>query len=120
MQEEPGHYANRCFKKQRESKGNLINEKSTGTTENNADSDTDEYEVSKIEVVGNNLYMGKKPSLMRVHTNGQEVLWQPDTDTQRDIWDEKQLRKFEKKGKATVPLSPTNTKLFAYGSKVPL
>ena len=34
--------------------------------------------------------------------------------------DEKQLRRFEKKGKTTGALSSTNTKLFAYGSKVPL
>ena len=61
--------ANRCFKKQREAKSNLINEKSTGTAENDADSDTDEYEIFKIEVV-NSLYIRKKPSLMRVHTNG--------------------------------------------------
>ena len=64
--------------------------------------------------------MREKPSLMRVLTNDQEVLWQPDTGTQKNVWDEAHFRTFEKKTRKTVKLSPTNIKLFAYGGKTPL
>ena len=57
---------------------------------------------------------------MRVLTNDQEVLWQPDTGTQKNVWDEAHFRSFEKKTRKTVKLSPTNIKLFAYGGKTPL
>ena len=57
---------------------------------------------------------------IRVRTNGQKVLWQPDTVTQKNVWDEAHFRSFEKKIQETVKLSPTNIKLFAYGGKTPL
>ena len=57
---------------------------------------------------------------MRVLTNDQEVLWQPDTGTQKNVWDEAHFRSFEKKAWKTVKLLPTNIKLFAYGGKTPL
>ncbi|XP_028415679.1 uncharacterized protein K02A2.6-like [Dendronephthya gigantea] len=112
-----GHYASKCFKKQKEAGVKRIEEESQDNTEN--DSDTDEYDVAQIGFV-NNLGMREKPSLMRVRTNDQEVLWQPDTGTQKNVWDEKQFRSFEKKTKEPVKLSPTNIKLFAYGGKTPL
>ena len=64
--------------------------------------------------------MREKPSLMIVRTNDQEVLWQPDTGTQKDVWDGAHFCSFEKKTRKTVKLSPTNIKLFAYGDKTPL
>jgi hypothetical protein len=82
-------------------------------------SDTDEYDTAKIELV-NNFGMREKPSLMRVRTNDQEVLWQSDTGTQKDVWDEAHFRSFEEKTRGEVKLTPTNIKLFAYGGKTPL
>ena len=66
-----GHYGSRCFKKQKEAGVRRIEEEPQANTEN--DSDTDEYDVARIELV-NNLGMRGKPSLMRVLTNDQEVL----------------------------------------------
>lgn len=114
-----GHYANKCFKKKKEVGANLIDEEHQTKGRSDTDSDTDEYDVAKIELV-NSLETRKKPSLMRVHTNGQEVLWQPDTGTQRDVWDERQFHSFKKKARETVQLSPTNIRLFAYGGKASL
>ena len=54
---------------------------------------------------------------MRVMTNEVEVLWQPDTGATKDIWDEPQLRKYERLSKSKVELQPTNVRLYAYGSK---
>ena len=112
-----GHYASKCFKKQKEARVRRIEEEPQANTE--SDSDTDEYDVARIELV-NNLGMRGKPSLMRVLANDQEVLWQPDTGTQKNVWDKAHFRSFENKTRKTVKLSPTNIKLFAYGSKRPL
>ena len=89
-----GHYASKCFKKQKEAGVRRIEEEPQVNTEN--DSDTDEYDVARIELV-NNLGLRGKPSLMRVLTNDQEVLWQPDTGIQKNVWDEAHFRSFEKK-----------------------
>ena len=94
-----GHYASKCFKKQKEAGVRRIEEEPQANTEN--DSNTDEYDVARIELV-NNLGMREKPSLMRVLTNDQEVLWQPDTGTQKNVWDKAHFRSFEKKTRKTV------------------
>ena len=112
-----GHYASKCFKKQNEAGVRRIEGEPQANTEN--DSDTDEYDEGRIELV-NNLGMREKPSLMRVRTNDQEVLWQPDTGTQKNVWDEAHFRSFEKNTRKTIKLLPTNIKLFAYGGKKPL
>ena len=70
-----GHYASKCFKKQEEVGVRRIEEEPQANTEN--DSEGDEYDVARIELV-NNLGMREKPSLMRVRTNDQEVLWYRD------------------------------------------
>ena len=57
---------------------------------------------------------------MRIQTNGQEVIWQPDTGTQGNVWDENHFRKFQKLCKKVTPLKTTSIKLFAYGGKIPL
>ncbi len=94
-----------------------MDEKKEATSGSDTDSD-DAYEISQII---NHVKMRKKPSFMRVLTNGQEVLWQPDTGTQRDVWNEKVFHKFEKKcGNGAIPLIPTSTRLYAYGSDKPL
>ena len=109
------HYASKCYKKQREAAAaNLIDEKKEATSGSNTDSD-DAYETSQII---NHVKTRKKPSLMKVLTNGQEVLWQPDTGTQRDVWDEKLFHKFEKKcGNGAIKLIPISKRLHAYGSQ---
>ena len=112
-----GHYASKCFKTQKEAGVRRIEGEPQANTEN--DSDTDEYDEARIELV-NNLGMREKPSLMRVRTNDQEVLWQPDTGTQKNVWDEAYFRSFEKNTRKTIKLLPTNIKLFAYGGKKPL
>ncbi|CAB4025876.1 Hypothetical predicted protein [Paramuricea clavata] len=78
-----GHYASKCFKKQKEAGIKRIEAEPQTDTRNDTNSDTDEYDTAKIELV-NNLGMREKPSLMRVRTNDQEALWQPDTGTQKD------------------------------------
>ncbi|CAB4021004.1 Transposon Tf2-6 poly [Paramuricea clavata] len=88
---EKGHYASKCFKKQKEAGIKRIEAEPQTDTGNDTNSDTDEYGTAKIELV-NNLGMREKPSLMRVHTNDQEVMWQPDTGTQKDVWDRPKLR----------------------------
>ena len=66
------------------------------------------------------LTWGNKVSIMRIQTNGQEVIWQPNTGTQRNVWDESYFRQFQKLCKKVIPLKTTSIKLFAYGSKIPL
>ena len=107
-----GHYASKCFKKQKEAGIKRIEAEPQIDNGNDTNSDTDEYDTAKIELV-NNLGMGEKPSLMRVRTNDQEVLWQPDTGTQKDVRDEAHFRSFEEKTRGEVKLTPTNIKLFA-------
>ena len=65
------------------------------------------------------LTLRNKVSLMRIQTNGQAVIWQPDTGTQRNVWDESHFCKFQKLCKKVIPLKTTSIKLFAYGSKIP-
>ena len=99
-----------CVKKQ-----NIIafDEYEVETTETDTDSEDD---LKNIDI----LTVGNKVSLMRIQTNGQEVIWQPDTGTQRNVWDESHFRKFQKLCKKVIPLKMTSIKLFAYGSKTPL
>ena len=78
--------------------------------------DSDSFGTAKIEV----LRVGGKPSLMKVDMNGHEVCWQPDTGTQKDIWDENQFRSFEEQCGISILLKPSNIKLYAYGSRQPL
>ena len=83
---------------------------------NDTDTDTNECDVSMIDV----LSLRSKPSLMRIQTDGQQVVWQPDTGTQRNVWDEVQFFTFQQQCKKAIPLQTTDIKLFAYGGKVPL
>ena len=46
--------------------------------------------------------MKEKPSLMRVRTNDQEILWQPDTGTQKNVSDKTHIHSFKKKTQETV------------------
>jgi hypothetical protein len=107
-----GHYASKCFRKQKEAGMKRIEAEPQTDTGTDTNSDTDEYDTAKIELV-NNLRMREKPSLMRVCTYDHEGLWQPDTGTQKDVWDEAHFRSFKEK-------TLTNIKLFAYGGKTPL
>jgi hypothetical protein len=59
-----GHYASKCFKKQKEAGIKRIEAEPQTDTGNDTNSDTDEYDTAKIELV-NNLGMREKPSLMR-------------------------------------------------------
>ena len=75
--------------------------------------DSDGYKSNVIEV----LKVGGKPSLMKVQTNGHEIHWQPDTGTQKNIWDVRQLAEFERTTKKGMNLQKSDIKLYAYGSK---
>mgnify|MGYP002803996170 CR=1 FL=1 len=114
-----GHYASKCFKKQKEAGIKRIEAESQSDVGNDTSSDNDEYDIAKIELV-NSLGTRSKPSLMKVRTNDHEVLWQPDTGTQKDVWDEAYFHSYNKKTGGKVKLTPTNIQLFAYGSKTPL
>ena len=63
--------------------------------------------ITKIESV-NNLGVRSKASLMRVRTNNHVVVWQPDTEIQKEIWDEAYFRSFNDKTRRKVKLTPTN------------
>ena len=63
------------------------------------------------------LRVGSETTLMKVNTNGHVVHWQPDTGTQKDIWDVKQLARFEQRTGAKVKLQETSIPLYPYGSK---
>ena len=110
-----GHYASVCFKKQNIKVLDDFEGKSV-IPNDDTNTDTDECNVSMIDV----LSLRSKPSLMRIQTDGQQVVWQPDTGTQRNVWDEVQFRMFQQQCKKAIPLQTTDIKLFAYGSKVPL
>ena len=99
-----------CFKKQNIK---AVDDYEVETTETDTDSEGD---LKKIDI----LTLGNKVSLMKIQTNGQEVIWQPDTGTQRNVWDESHFRRFQKQCKRVMPLKTTSIKLFAYGSKIPL
>ena len=105
-----GHYASMCFKKQNIK---AVDDYEVETTETDTDSEGD---LKKIDI----LTLGNKVSLMKIQTNDQEVIWQPDTGTQRNVWDESHFRRFQKQCKRVIPLKTTSIKLFAYGSKIPL
>ena len=72
--------------------------------------------MSEIDI----LKISSKPSLMKIKTNGHEVLWQPDPGATCDIWDEKQLKEYEKLAKVLVTLKLNNIKLYGYRSKTTL
>ena len=101
--QERRHYASKCFKKQRKtSKANRIVEWNEATSGSNTDSN-DACEISQIVNYANT----RTKRSLRVLTSGQEAFRQPVAATQRDVWDEKQFHKFDKKyGKGTIPLVP--------------
>ena len=118
--ETKGHYASKCYKKQQEAAAaNLIDEKKEATSGSNTNSN-DTYEISQIINHLETTKHERNRHSMRVLTNDQKVLWQPDTGTQRDVWDKKLFHKFEKCGNGAIPLIPTSTRLYAYGSDKPL
>ena len=101
-----GHFSSVCFKKK--------NVKAITKSSDTDSSDTeDELEyVSKIGI----LKIGGTPSLMKICTGGIDLLWQPDTGTQRDIMDESNFSKFQKLQGKRIQLTQANIKLYAYGS----
>ena len=105
-----GHFSSVCFKKQKPVK--QVEEK-TADDSTDTDSSDDEY-ACKVEGIKK---VSGKTTLMRVMTNDVEVLWQPDTGATKDIWDEIQLKNYERSSKSKVNLQPTNVQLYAYGSK---
>ena len=88
-------------------------EEKTADDSTDTDSSDDEY-ACKVEGIKK---VSGKTTLMRVMTNDVEVLWQPDTGATKDIWDEIQLKNYERSSKSKVNLQPTNVRLYAYGSK---
>ena len=80
-----------------------------------SDTESDGY-TSKIDV----LRVGSQVSLMKVTTNGVEIRWQPDTGTQKDIWDTDQLRRYEKEQGRQEELQHTDISLYPYGSETSL
>ena len=110
-----GHFANKCPKSS--SKPSV---RKVDTAERKADSsdteDSDGYLSKKIDV----LRVGKNISLMKVLTDGTEIRWQPDTGTQKDIWDLSQLKAYEEMKGSRVELQTTDTRLFPYGSDTSL
>ena len=105
-----GHYISMCFKKQNIK---AVDDYEVETTESDTDSEGD---LKKIDI----LTLGNKVSLMKIQTNGQEVIWQPDTGTQRNVWGDSHFHRFQKQCKRVITLKTTSIKLFAYGSKIPL
>ena len=107
-----GHFASVCFK----GKGKPIKQVEDNTERDTSDTDSSDDEGQSFKVEGTKKVSGKT-TLMRVMTNEVEVLWQPDTGATKDIWDEPQLRKYERLSNSKVELQPTNVRLYAYGSK---
>ena len=106
-----GHFSSVCFKKSIKKVDEAPEPPADSSTE---DEDEHSFKVEDVKRVGN------KPTLMRVKTNGVDVLWQPDTGATKDIWDEQQLKAYERKSKSKVPLKETKTQLYAYGSTTSL
>ena len=79
-------------------------EENTANDNTDTDSSDDEY---TFKVEGTKKVSGKT-TLMRVMTNDVEVLWQPDTGATKDIWDEIQLKNYERSSKSKVNMQPTN------------
>ena len=89
--------------------------------QNPSDTESEDDEVYKIgegEIV--NIVADRKVPLVKVATDGHDVVWQPDTAASRDIWSPKQLREYQKNINKKVDLKESNVKLFAYGGHEPL
>ena len=85
-----------------------------GQNPSDTESEDDEvYKIGEKEIV--NIVADRKVPLVKVTTDGHDVVWQPDTAASRDIWSPKQLREYQKNNNQKIDLKESNVKLFAYG-----
>ena len=106
-----GHFAKMCRQKEK-TPVKKVDRKPANDSDTDTE-DSDGYQCFKIEVlqVG-----GKETTRMRIDTNGHEVHWQPDTGTQKDIWDINHLRRYESMTGLKVELEKAGIPLYPYGS----
>jgi hypothetical protein len=96
-----------------------VNALEEGQDPSDTESEDDEaFKIEEREVV--NVLSGNKVPLVKVNTDGYDVVWQPDTAASRDIWSPKQLREYQKCNNQKIDLKESSVKLFAYGGHEPL
>lgn len=89
--------------------------KQVGDESQDTGSDTDDSSESYVSKV-DDIPKGQSITLMKINTNGVEMLWHPDTGATKNIWDEKQFKRLQKDSNNPA-LEKTNARLYAYGSK---
>ena len=103
-----GHFAKVCQKKSIKT----ITE-NPGVVSDSTDTDSDYDLIAYIRDAG---IQHKEPKLLGIKVNGFPLSWEADTGATRDLMSEEQFQDYERQIGHRICLSPTRTKLFAFGS----
>ena len=84
-----------------------------GVVSDSTDTDSDYDLIAYIRDAG---IQHKEPKLLGIKVNGFPLSWEADTGATRDLMSEEQFQDYERQIGHRICLSPTRTKLFAFGS----